>query len=138
MLWTATSIKQLGQNQTSSKGLWDALITALGTPGPAVLFADFKTATFVQINPQNPILDITKMSTIFERLTSNAVAIPEIVKTMILIAAIPCKFDHLSSHLLQVYTTATLTFNIVSVRLRLSNLLTDAHLVMLTHQIQYY
>ena len=53
------------------------------------------------------------MSTIFDRLTSNAVTIPEIVKAMILIAAIPRKFDHLSSHLLQVYTTATLMFNVV-------------------------
>ena len=74
MLRTATSIKQLGQNQTSLKGLWDALVTALGTPGPAILFADFKTTTTIQINPQIPILDITKMLTIFDRLTSNAVA----------------------------------------------------------------
>lgn len=113
MLCISGNLQHLGAGQNSSEELWDALRTALGTLGPALIFTDFKAVTSIWINAQTPISDIMKLSTIFGRLTTNNIGILELIKAMILIAAIPRNFDNLASTILQQYDVSTLTFTVV-------------------------
>jgi hypothetical protein len=52
----------------------------------------------------NPAKDITKLSTHLERLSANSVTIPAYVQGMMLLNAIPHKWDHEAAYYMQTLT----------------------------------
>ena len=113
MLRVASSLQESISSKANSKEAWDELVARFGTPGPSLVYSDFRTALNTRLSPTNPELDISKIATIFGRMTTNRIVIPSIVQAMILLAACPREYESVSSVLLQNYDNATLSFNIV-------------------------
>jgi hypothetical protein len=112
-LRTSASLHNIGAAATSSKDLWDLLLANLGTPGPALIWQDFRTATTTRISMNNPVNDINKVATSLGRLATNGMTLPPLIQGMILLAAIPREHDHLAAAILQGEKTTTLTFAVV-------------------------
>src|ERR1700723_3834672 len=113
MLRIASSLQESISSKANSKKAGDELVARFGTPGPSLVYSDFRTALNTRLSPTNPELDISKIATIFGRMTTNRIVILSIVQAMILLAACPREYESVSSVLLQNYDNATLSFNIV-------------------------
>ncbi|GLB43949.1 hypothetical protein LshimejAT787_1501330 [Lyophyllum shimeji] len=61
----------------------------------------------------NPDPEISKLVVLFERLTANSIELPEFVKAMILLVAIPQKWDTVPATLIQNKTVENLTLSVV-------------------------
>jgi hypothetical protein len=112
-LHTSASLHNIGATATSSKALWESLLANLGTPGPALIWQDFRTATTTRISMNNPMNDINKIATSLGRLATNGMTLLALIQGMILLAAIPREHDHLAATILQGESTTTLMFSIV-------------------------
>jgi hypothetical protein len=106
-LHTSASLHNISAAATSSKNLCDLLLANLGTPGPALIWQDFRTVTTTRISMNNPMNDINKITTSLGRLATNGMSLPNLIQGMILLAAIPRKHDHLAAAILQGGSTAT-------------------------------
>jgi hypothetical protein len=112
-LRTSASLHNIGAAATSSKNLWDLLLANLGTPGPALIWQDFRTVTTTRISMNNPMNNINKIATSLGRLATNSMSLPNLIQGMILLAAIPHEHDHLAAAILQGESITTLTFAVV-------------------------
>src|ERR1700742_2254456 len=93
---------------------WEALKKAYGTPGAALLFSDFKKVISHKISGnKHPTLEIAEMSAIFERLDANQCAIPEFIKAMILLAAMPTKWDSIASYQFTSLQVSEFKYNVI-------------------------
>ena len=96
--------------KATSKQSWDNIKMLYGTPGAAGLFVDFKMATHFLISDKDNVTNkYTELDAIFARLTKGGLTLPENVKAMIMLSALPDSFDGIASTLLATLTTATLT-----------------------------
>src|SRR5277367_643760 len=85
-----------------SAQIWASLRATFGTPGIAATFADFNQAQNIKISGnQNPQVEIERMHTLLERLRANGVILADYVQGMILLGAIPLKWDHVAAMYLQ-------------------------------------
>jgi hypothetical protein len=89
------------------------LQTTFGVQSPALIYAEFHSALMIKIPAANPVLEINRMATIFRRLATERITIPNVVQAMLLLAACPHEYDSVSSTVLQTHTNTTLTFDIV-------------------------
>ena len=112
-LRVSQSLHHLIANNLSSAVVWETLRTNFGTQGPALIYADFKSALAIKIPVREPALEISKMATIFGRMATSQAIIPDIVQGMLLLAALPREYDSVASTILQNQTRTTLTFVIV-------------------------
>ncbi|KAF8629560.1 hypothetical protein AX17_005624 [Amanita inopinata Kibby_2008] len=82
----------------TAKECWDHLATSLNKPGPAQIFGDFRQVIAFQFSGnQNPDAEIPKLALLFGKLGANSVTINPFLQSMILLNAIPPKWDHLVS-----------------------------------------
>ena len=65
-----------------------------------VIFTDFKRAIQFQLSGNDPRPEISKLLENFDRLETNKVILPEFVKAMIFITALPAKYDNICSVML--------------------------------------
>ncbi|KZP09578.1 hypothetical protein FIBSPDRAFT_702407, partial [Athelia psychrophila] len=73
---------------------WTALKSAYGTPGASAIYADFKAAAKFYISGNShPAPEINQLAQIIERLKVNKVDLPELVRAMMLLNAIPQKWE---------------------------------------------
>ena len=79
-----------------------------------MIFADFKALTTFRLSGTNPAPEISKMITLLERLHVNHCQFSEFVQTMLLLSALPHKWDHLASVYIQ--ETKVENFSLVSLR----------------------
>ena len=76
---------------------WRNIEESYGKPGAALIFADFKALTMFRLSGSNPAPEISKLITLLERLHANHCQFLEFVQTMLLLSALPQKWDHLAS-----------------------------------------
>ena len=91
---------------------WRNIEDSHGKPGAALIFADFKALNAFRLSGSNPAPEISKMVTLLERLHANQCQFSEFVQTMILLNALPQKWDHLASVYIQ--ETKVENFSLVS------------------------
>ena len=78
---------------TSSK-VWTTLKDCYGTPSSMSIYKDFKETLTIRINPaSHPGPQIDRMAAAFAHLSATNMAIPAQVQTMILLAALPQKWE---------------------------------------------
>ena len=76
---------------------WRNIEESYGKPGVALIFADFKALTTFRLSGSNPTLEISKMITLLECLCVNHCQFLEFMQMMLLLSALPQKWDHLAS-----------------------------------------
>ena len=88
--------------KVTASGAWNVLKIAYATPGLSVIFADFKQAVGFRLTGANLAakLECDRLQGLLDHLMTNKVTLSELLKAMILINAIPNKWDNAASHLL--------------------------------------
>jgi gag-polypeptide of LTR copia-type len=77
---------------------WTHLSTLYGTVMPSSVYMDFKETLNIHLNPgQHPTQQIDHMVTAFQRLTAASIIIPPQIQAMILLSALPQKWEMLVS-----------------------------------------
>jgi hypothetical protein len=94
----------------TSKETWDTLKVSYGTPGSAGIYSDFLTAIKWQFKEnEDPNISISKLQSVFNRLEMNNFQMPEIIRVMIILAALPSGWDNIASTLLATLEISRLT-----------------------------
>jgi hypothetical protein len=92
--------------------IWENLSAAFATPGPAAIFNDFAKVVNLRLQSnRHPAADMNTMWDLFERLRAQQVVIPDILRTLILLNAIPSSLQSVVSVTLQTKATDQLTFD---------------------------
>ena len=92
----------------TSAATWTALSTAFGATGVSRLFGDFKQVTQFRFSgTQHPAAEISHFNTHNARLTANSVTLSDYVLGMLLLGALPSKWDHVAAIYLQGKTAHT-------------------------------
>src|SRR5882672_8058525 len=98
---------------------WQVLATLYGGSLYSATYSDFKQVLGIKLSGNNPIPEIERMATLFGRLTANSFDLPDSVEAMILLAAIPSKWDNVAQLYLQRNDLETsLTFDKVRVSIQ--------------------
>ena len=94
---------------------WTALDNAFGQPGIATIYADLQAALHVKIlGGQNPQVEMQWLLTLFERLHVNGMQISDPIQGMMMLCALPGKWDNIAMVYLQgVNVLANVTFAMV-------------------------
>jgi gag-polypeptide of LTR copia-type len=102
----------LGATSTLS---WAALDLAFGQPGISSIYADLQATLHIKIwGSQNPQVEMQWMLTLFERLNANGMAIAPPIQGMMLLNALPSKWDGIGMIYLQGQNVlANVTFAVV-------------------------
>ena len=86
------------QSPRTAKQAWDSLVASFGQMGISGLIADFHQAAFSKVSgTQNPQVEIQAIHTLWERLWANQIVIPDYIQGMLLLGAIPNKWDHIAA-----------------------------------------
>ena len=87
---------------------WTNLATAFGTIGVSRIYGDFKSLVSFKISEsQNPSAEIERFNMHQQRLATHNVNIPDNIIGMMLLAALPTRWDHVAAIYLQGKTTIT-------------------------------
>jgi gag-polypeptide of LTR copia-type len=89
-------IDNLYDKVASTSYRWKNLEESFGTPGPAIIHADFKKAISFKLTGGNPALEIASLFTLFAHLKANKAKLSEVYQVMLLIKALPAKWDSLA------------------------------------------
>ena len=91
-----------------STATWTALSNAFGATGVSQLFGDFKQVTwFCFSGTQHPAAEISRFNTHNARLTANSITLSDYMLGMLLLGALPSKWDHVAAIYLQGKTAHT-------------------------------
>jgi hypothetical protein len=82
---------------TTSYRTWRNLKEAFGTPGLVIIHANFKKAISFKLTGSNSALEIATLYTLFAHLKPNKAELSEFYQVMLLIEALPAKWDSLAS-----------------------------------------
>jgi len=101
-------------DSTTSSDLWDLLKGTYGVSGPAKVFADFKrTITFRVSGNGHPAPEIIKLQNLIDQLRLDGVELDAFLQAMILLSAIPPKWDNVPATILATKKKDELTFTLV-------------------------
>ena len=82
------------KDQTTSKGLWQEIKDIYGTSSAANIFADFKKAVNTRVpGDKHPAASIASIQSCFDNLKANKIELPDSLKTMIVLNALPQRYD---------------------------------------------
>ena len=96
-----------GANDTS-RTFWMNLKTAFGTASMPAVYVDFKQVINIKLTGGNPIPDMERMATLFGRLTTNSLTLPDNLQALL---SLPPRWDSIAQLYLQHTDLATtLTF----------------------------
>ena len=76
--------------------MWTAMETAFGKPGAGTIFADYHCVIRFQLSGGNPIPELEKFNQLLQQLSTQKVEFLDSIKAMMLISAIPKKWDHIA------------------------------------------
>ena len=94
--------------RTTSAATWTALSTAFGVTGVSRLFRDFKAVTQFRFSgTQHPVAEISRFNTHNQRLVASGVTLNGYILGMLLLGALPSKWDHVVAIYLQGKTAHT-------------------------------
>jgi gag-polypeptide of LTR copia-type len=86
----------------TAHALWQALDNAFGQPGISNICADLQATLHVKISEgQNPQVEMQRLLTLFERLHANGMTINDPIQGMMLLNALPQKWDGVAMVYLQ-------------------------------------
>ncbi|KZP30222.1 hypothetical protein FIBSPDRAFT_1038538 [Athelia psychrophila] len=106
--------KQKDWKSRNRKALGTMRLYCYGTPGASTIYADFKAAAKFYISGNShPAPEINKLTQIIEHLKVDKVDLPELVRAMMLLNAIPQKWEAIPTIVLQQHETTKLTFAVV-------------------------
>ena len=89
--------------------IWNRLKAHFDVIQPTTLFKDFKEAIFIRLDAsKHPLPQINRLQATVHHLSTNGVTIPEIIQAMILLSALPHKWEMLVSILCTSYDLANL------------------------------
>ncbi|KAF8798350.1 hypothetical protein BYT27DRAFT_7123076 [Phlegmacium glaucopus] len=109
MLRLAESVRH--EEGATSYMTWQNLEKSYAKQRPSLIFADFKEATSFRISGNgNPIPEMDKLFTLLERLKANEVELPARIQAMILLNAMPQKWNGVVSNYLLTRKVEDLTF----------------------------
>ena len=92
----------------TSAATWTALSTAFGVTGVSCLFGDFKAVTqFCFSGTQHPAAEISRFNTHNQHLVVSGVTLSGYILGMLLLGALPSKWDHVAAIYLQCKTAHT-------------------------------
>ena len=92
----------------TSAATWTALSNAFGVTGVSQLFGDFKAVTqFCFSGTQHPAAEISRFNTHNQRLVASGVTLSGYILEMLLLGALPSKWDHVAAIYLQGKATHT-------------------------------
>ena len=101
----------IGEDATASQ-CWNNLKTALSSKGATTIFNDFQRLINMHItSDKHPANDMDNMWELFERLKANEVDIPEVLRVLILLNALPTTLSVVSTITLQTQEKSDLDFN---------------------------
>ena len=103
-------VKSFIRAYNTAQGVWNALEAKYGTPDNGLLFSDFQQVLRFRFSGGNPEPEMLKIGTLFSRLDDNDVKLPQFVKAMILVLALPTKWDSISATIAQM-PKANITFD---------------------------
>jgi hypothetical protein len=104
ILWVSPSIQQelTSLSDPDTDDIWEHLEDHYGSATPTSVYKDFKEALNVHLNPgQHPGTQIDKLVAAFQWLTAASIVIPPQIQAMILLAALPQKWEMLVSIIIQ-------------------------------------
>jgi hypothetical protein len=88
---------------------WTHLSTCYGTATPSSVYKDFKETLNIRLNPgQHPTQQIDHMVAAFQHLTAASIIIPPQIQAMILLSALPQKWEMLVSIVTQQHALMTI------------------------------
>jgi gag-polypeptide of LTR copia-type len=91
-------IQQEVADLAAADTIWNRLLTLYSTSSPQGVYKDFKEALNIRLNgKQHPSPQIDKMAACFQQMTAASVPIPPQLQGMILLAAMPSKWEMLIS-----------------------------------------
>jgi hypothetical protein len=94
---------------TATDTVWNRLKLYFDVVQPTTVFKDFKEAISIRIDAtKHPLPQINRLQASVHRLSTNGVAIPEIIQVMILLSALPPKWEMLVSILCTNYEITNL------------------------------
>ena len=98
----------------TSSELWDLLKGTYGTSGPARVFADFKKTISFRISGNgHPAPEVNKLQNLIDQLRLDGVLLDPFIQSMILLSAIPSKWDTVPATILGTKKKEELTFTLV-------------------------
>ena len=107
----SASIQEEVSSLNTAFSIWDHLEDCYGKATPTTIYKDFKEALSVHLHTdQNPSPSMDKMAACFQCLTSAEVDIPEQIKVMMLLTALPQKWEMLVSIVTQQCNLDTIKF----------------------------
>src|SRR6204780_4501629 len=80
---------------------WENLKGQFGATSVSASFADFKNAISLKLSGGNPIPEIERMATLFGRLADNELEVSDNMEALILLAALPTKWDSVAQLFMQ-------------------------------------
>ena len=112
VLWVVPSIQQDLSTIADAETAWKHLNEHYGQPSATSVFKDFKEALNIRIDAnKHPNPQIEKMNAAFQHLAAAGVEMHAAIKAMILLAAIPPKWDSITSIAVYSEDLETLTFS---------------------------
>ncbi|KAF9262948.1 hypothetical protein L218DRAFT_987954 [Marasmius fiardii PR-910] len=97
----------------SAKDAWAALKEKYGTASVVTVFGYFKELITFKLSGDNPLPEFTRFDYMVKRLELNDLPLPAFIKAMLLIVAIPQKWDRAVSHCLQNWDTNDLDVSVI-------------------------
>ena len=105
------SIQQEIADLAAAETQWNRLLTKYGTPTITGVFRDFKEALNIRLKTDgHPGNQIDRMAAAFQRCAASSISVPEQLQAMILLAAMPPKWEMLVAIVTQNYDLADIEF----------------------------
>jgi len=107
----AAHLRHYRSANQSARTFWGNLKTAFGAASMPAVFADFKQVINAKLSGGNPVPEMERMATLFGRLATNNLTITPSLQGLILLAALPNKWDNVAQLFMQrTDLTTSLTF----------------------------
>jgi len=101
MLRISASLRHYRGANQSARTFWGNLKTAFGAASMPAVYADFKLLINSKLSGGNPIPEIERMAMLIDRLTTNKFTLADNLQGLILLAAIPGKWDSVAQLFMQ-------------------------------------
>jgi hypothetical protein len=97
----AASLRHYHAANQSVRTFWSNLKTAFGAASMPTVYADFKQVINLKLSGGNPVPEMEQMVTLFNRLATNNLSLTASLQGLILLSALPNKWDNVAQLFMQ-------------------------------------
>ena len=109
VIYCSGLVQQSITNVDNPHTVWTTLQTNYRTPGAAGIYIEFRKAVRMQIKEhEDPNPHIQEMQSVFSYLATNGLTLPDSARAMILLSALPSKWEGFASTILETLPVAAL------------------------------